>query len=119
MKFLPFIAALLASTVITFAQATPFTRLWKGDELWPFAGEVGGKYEGSKDPKDWHGMGGVIVSFRYSGKRQLPPPKEFVVKLDKRLPLDGSYRLFVKNFYRGKMEATVGDVTKPLEIRRF
>ncbi len=118
-KFLSFALVFLAAAAAAFAQVPTFTRMWKGQELWSFAGEAGGKYEGSKDPKDWHSMAGAVVSFHYSGSGPLPAPREFVVKLDKRLPLGPSYRLFVKNFYRGKMEATVGDVTKPLEIRRF
>jgi hypothetical protein len=119
MKFPLFALAVVALTTTAIAQAPTVTRLWKGEELWAFADGAGSKYGGAKEPKDWHSMSGVTLSFQYSGKGPLPAPKEFVVKLDQRLPLGPSYRLFVKNFYRGRMEATVGDVTKPLEIRRF
>ncbi|HEV7401781.1 MAG TPA: hypothetical protein VGO11_02600, partial [Chthoniobacteraceae bacterium] len=101
------------------AQNPTITRMWKGAELWAFAGPGGSKYQGSEDPKEWHSMPGVTLSFSYSGKGPLPAPREFVIPLEKPLPLGPPYRLFVKNFYRGKMEATLGDVTKPLEIRRF
>jgi hypothetical protein len=101
------------------AENPPVTHLWKGRELWAFAGRAAGKYEGSQDPKDWKAMPGVVLSFSYSGTGPLPAPKEFVIPLEKPLPLGPPYRLFVKNFYRGTMEATLGDVTKPLPIRRF
>lgn len=110
---------LVLAIVLARAQQPSITHLWKGEELWPLAGAGGSKYAGSQDPKDWHGMPGVILSFSYSGRGPLPAPKELVIPLEKPLPLGSPYRLFVKNFYRGQMEATLGDVTKPLAIRRF
>ena len=92
--------------------------MWKGEELWQFAESGQGKYSGTPDPGKWQELPGVILSFNYSGKGPLPAAREFVLKLEKPLPL-GSYRLFVKNFYLGKMEATLGDVTRPLNIRRY
>src|SRR6185503_15542604 len=53
-----------------------------------------------------------------AGRGPLPAPVEFVVPLEKPLPL-GVYRLFVKNYFLGKMEATLGDITLPLTIRRY
>lgn len=96
-----------------------FSRMWKGQELWPFATEGTGKFAGSKDPSAWRSLPGVTLSLRYPGTGPLPAPQEFVIKLDQPLPYGPAYRLFVKNFYRGKMEATLGDVTRPLTIKRF
>jgi hypothetical protein len=109
----------LALAVPARAQNSPITHMWKGSELWAFAGKSGGKYQGSEDSKDWKAMPGVVLSFSYSGTGPLPAPKELVIPLQEPLPLGPPYRLFVKNFYRGTMEATLGDVTKPLQIRRF
>ncbi len=105
--------------ILTFAscisaQTDGLSKMWKGKDLWVFG--QSGKYAGSET--DWHAMPGATLSFSYAGKGPLPAPQEFVVTLDAPLPL-GTYRLFVKNFYRGKMEATVGDITKPLTIRRY
>lgn len=109
--------ATIALTVFACAigarAAEPYAQMWKGEDLWKFGG---GKYAGAH--KDWKGMGGSAFRFRYSGKGPSPQPIDFVIPLEKPLPL-GAYRLFVKNFYLGKMEATVGDITHPLTIRRF
>src|SRR5947207_173340 len=99
---------------LAWAQSPPpFTLLWKGKDLWKFGG---GAFHG--DPQDWQGMPGSVLAFQYEGKGPLPKPLEFVIPLEKTLPF-GTYRLFVKNFYLGKMEATVGDITLPLSIRRY
>jgi hypothetical protein len=111
-----FLLVLLFATPTLAAE--PFTKLWKGEELHPLAPADAGKYKGETDPKKWHEMPGVILHFNYSGKGELPKAKEFTIPLEKPLPL-GTYRLFVKNFYVGKMEATLGDVTRPLTIRRY
>lgn len=63
-------------------------------------------------------MPGAVIGFMYSGAGPLPPPIEFKIPLEKALP-PGTYRLFVKNFYHGSMEATLGDTTCPLTIRRY
>src|SRR5689334_13402052 len=83
------------------AQEAKLSRMWKGQELWPFGG---GRYAG-KPEEGWQALAGSTMSLAYSGKGPLPAPKEFVIPLEKALPL-GNYRLFVKNFYLGKMEAT-------------
>src|SRR5207245_1279363 len=69
------------------ADAPGFSRMWKGDALWAFLPQGGGKYAGSGDPKEWQSIPGVTISFTYSGKGLLPAPKEFVIKLDKPLSL--------------------------------
>src|SRR6266540_5531111 len=118
-RFVCLLLMLLVAATTAGAETPGFTQMWKGEALWPFLPESGGKYAGSKDPKEWQGIPGATLSFNYSGKGPLPAPKDFVIKLDKPLPLGPSYRLFVKNFYVGKMEATLGDVTRPLTIRRY
>jgi hypothetical protein len=95
-------------------QDAKISRMWKGQDLWAFGG---GRYAGKPD-EGWQGMAGSTMTLHYSGKGPLPAPKEFVVPLEKPLPL-GNYRLFVKNFYLGSMEATLGDITLPLTIRRY
>jgi hypothetical protein len=95
------------------AQEANYSKMWKGQELWPFGG---GRYAGK--PEEWQSLAGSVLSYSYSGKGPLPAPREFVIPLEKALPL-GNYRLFVKNFNTGKMEATLGDITLPLTIRRF
>src|ERR1043166_1682117 len=95
-------------------QDAKLSRMWKGQDLWAFGG---GRYAG-KPEEGWQGMAGSTMTLHYSGKGPLPAPKEFVVPLEKPLPL-GNYRLFVKNFYLGSMEATLGDITLPLTIRRY
>lgn len=105
-------AMTLAWTVV--AAPPPFSQMWKGKEMWQFGG---GKYTGPQ--KSWKDMPGSLLRFNYSGKGPLPAPIDLVIPLEKPLPL-GAYRLFVKNSsYLGKMEATVGDITHPLMIRRF
>ncbi|MBA3708261.1 MAG: hypothetical protein H0W83_05530 [Planctomycetes bacterium] len=99
--------------------AFSYSRIWIGHELWPFAVTGQSTFAGSEDPKRWQELPGVISSFRHSGTGPLPAPQEFVVTLDKTLAYGPSYRLFVKNFYLGKMEAVVSDVTRPVEIKRF
>lgn len=86
--------------------------LWLGKDLWQFGG---GKYVGQDD--DWKSMPGSTLTLRYD-KGPLPKPVELVIPLKDKLPL-GRYRLFVKNFYIGKMEATLGDITLPMKIVRF
>jgi Carbohydrate binding domain len=104
---------MVLSGELTWGQSAPTTRMWKGQEMWQFGG---GKYKGEGD--DWRSMPGATIGMRYAGKGPLPPPIEFAIPLEKPLPL-GTYRLFVKNFHLGKMEATLGDITLPLTIRRF
>lgn len=58
---------------------------------------------------------GADLSFHYSGKGPLPEPKEFVIPLEKPLPLGTVAHLPFKNFYVGKMEAT----TQTLETRHY
>src|SRR4051812_44614832 len=99
-----------------FAASVAVNRMWKGQELWPFMKSTQRKYEQREE--GWRSMPGVLMFYSYSGTGPLPPPEEVVIPLEKPLPL-GAYRLFVKNFRVGKMEATLGDVTKPLTIRRF
>src|SRR6185436_6380212 len=103
----------LMMAVPAAGQDRKFGKMWTGQELWPFGG---GKYAGQ--PEDWRTIGGSQLGFRYPGKGPLPGPVEFVVPLEKPQPL-GVYRLFVKNYFLGKMEATLGDITLPLTIRRF
>ena len=92
-----------------------FTRLWTGEELQKL--NLGGsKFAG--DPKEWKSAPGVGFSYNYPGTGPLPAPIVVKIPLGRSLPL-GHYRLYVKNFYRGKMEATLGDITKPLRIVRF
>jgi len=92
-----------------------FSRLWKGQEMWAFGG---GRFAGSSKPEDWRGMAGASLGFQYDGKGPLPEPAVLVIPIGQKLPL-GHYRLFVKNFYRGKMEATLGDITRPVPIVRY
>ena len=96
------------------AQTPPFTKLWKGEELWQFGGS---KYAGAAG--EWQSSPGSLFGFKYSGKGLLPKPIEFIIPIGQTLPLGSSYRLFVKNFYLGKMEVTLGDITKPLKIVRY
>jgi serine/threonine protein kinase len=90
-----------------------FSKMWKGKELWEFGGGHYGGVEGQ-----WEALAGSTVAFVYTGRGPLPKPIEFVIPLEPPLPM-GNYRLFVKNFYVGKMEATLGDITLPLTTRRF
>lgn len=109
-------AAALAAAVCGPAAAGEgqrFSKMWLGKDLWQFGG---GKYQGRTD--DWRSMAGAVVSLKYSGKGEIPPPIEFSLEMDRPLPM-GEYYLFVKNFYRGKMEITLGNVTKRAEIKRF
>jgi len=106
---------LLGAAFLQAEQKFTFSKMWKGEEMWSFGG---GKYKGSSDPKDWKGMAGAILGFQYEGKGSLPPPLVLEIPLGQKLPL-GTYRIFVKNFYRGKMEATLGDITKPIPIVRY
>lgn len=109
----PIIVLLLLVCAVGAWAAEPYAQMWKGEELWKFGG---GKFAGN--PKHWQGMAGSTIGLKYSGKGPLPEPVEFVIPLEKPLPL-GTYRLFVKNFYVGNMEATLGDITHPLRIRRY
>ena len=113
----PLAAVLVSILTYGVCSAAPptFTKLWKGEQLWGFGG---GKYQGSGDPKNWRSMAGAVLSFRYPGRGPLPEPMEFVVPIGRTLPV-GNYRLFVKNFYRGEMDATLGDISKPLRIVRY
>jgi len=109
---------LLATFTGARAQQQEISQLWVGEQLWAFGGS---EYRGDADYRNngnWRSMPGAYVGFRYSGNGPLPEPLEFTIPLDKQLPL-GTYRLFVKNFYRGRMEATLGDITRPITIRRF
>ncbi len=90
-RFTTFVLAILAY-IVGAQAAEPYAQMWKGQELWKFGG---GKFSGSA--KDWHGMAGATLGLNYSGKGPLPGPIEFVIPLEKPLPL-GAYRLFVKNF---------------------
>jgi len=92
-----------------------FTRLWTGEELQQL-NLGGGKFPGN--PKEWQSSAGVAFGFNYPGTGPLPEPIVVKIPLGRTLPL-GHYRLYVKNFYLGKMEATLGDITKPLRIVRF
>ena len=108
-------AVLWACCLPTFAAAPAVTQLWVGTELHQFGG---GAYGG--DGSGTHiGMPGANLGLRYEGRGPLPEPVEFVIPLEKKLPLGGVYRLYVKNFYVGRMEATIGDITKPLRMVRF
>ena len=100
-------------TSVNSGSASTITKLWKGEELWQFGGS---KY--AVAASDWQSSPGSFFGFNYSGKGPLPKPIEFIIPIGQALPL-GSYRLFVKNFYLGKMEATLGDITKPLKIVRY
>ena len=88
--------------------------MWLGKQLWQFGG---GRHGGGAE-KDWRSMPGAILGLRYSGRGKLPAPVEFIVTLEQKLPM-GEYNVFVKNFYRGKMEITLGNATKPAPIKRF
>jgi hypothetical protein len=100
-----------------------FSRKYVGKQMWQFGG---GHYVGSGDPNDnplppdydYQSMSGSTLGFSYSGTGALPAPQTFTVTLDTLLPLD-EYHLFVKNFYVGQMDATIGNTTKPLTIRRY
>jgi hypothetical protein len=107
------VLAALVAAPSAWAQSEKVNRMWKGKDLWQFGT---GKYGGSET--DWQAMPGSVLAFHYEGKGPLPGPAEFVIPLEKPLPL-GAYKLFVKNFYLGKMEATLGDITRPLSIQRF
>src|SRR5205823_2225422 len=99
------------------------SRKYVGKQMWQFGG---GQYVGSGDPSDnppnpdynYQSMSGSVIGFAYSGTGALPPPQTFTVTLDTVLPLD-EYHLFVKNFYLGQMDATVGTTTKALTINRY
>ena len=105
-----FCGALAASA----AEKVKFSKIWLGKDLWAFGG---GRYAGGAE-KDWHSMPGAMVGLQYSGKGDLPRYAEFVVKLDEKLAM-GEYNVFVKNFYRGKMDITLGNITKPAAIKRY
>ncbi len=91
----------------------PFNRLWLGPEMWDIGGHQHKGTEGVVED-----MPGVVGGWVYEGKGPLPAPWEYTIPLEKRLPA-GTYHLFVKNFYIGKMEATIAGVTRPLSIRRY
>jgi len=92
------------------------TKTWIGEELWKFGGE---KHEG--DPKkSWRLIPGSKIELQYSGTGPLPKPVEFVIPLDNEpLPLGRVYYLSVKNWYVGKMEAQLGDITQTLTTPRY
>ena len=98
------------------AQNPPAGKLWLGQQMFPFNGP-GGDNKG--DPtKGFRTIPGAFLQFQYSGTGPLPAPQEMVIPLDQPLPA-GTYWLYVKNSNTGKMEATLGEVTKPLEMKRF
>jgi len=115
-RFCRGVVAALANVAFVLAAADgaePFSKIWLGKDLWQFGG---GKYPGGST--DWRSMPGATVSLGYSGKGELPPPVEFNIEMDRPLPM-GEYHVFVKNFYRGKMEITLGNVTRPAQVKRY
>src|SRR5204863_8767507 len=87
----------------------PHTKLFVGDELkqfWPGKWYFGGGDQA--DPKN----GGAWLQFDYSGKGPLPKPIEFVAKIGERFPIGQSYFVFVRNYYEGEMEVSVGDISR-------
>ena len=99
----------------TLNEEPYFFRKYVGKQMWQFGG---GHYVGSGDPNDnplppdydYQSMSGSVIGFAYSGSGALPPPQTFTVTLDTVLPLD-DYHLFVKNFYLGQMDSTIGNTT--------
>src|SRR5438046_6973471 len=63
-------------------------------------------------------MAGASIGVGLGWKGPVAEAFDFNIPLEKPLS-QGSYQLFVKNFYVGKMEATLGDTTLPLSIRRY
>jgi len=109
------VPVLTASVVAQQAQKPALTRIWAGEEMWQF----GGKQHKGDPAKSWRLIPGSKLTLTYSGTGPLPKPVEFVIPLEKPLPLGTVYYLSVKNWYVGKMEATLGDITQALETPRY
>lgn len=100
--------------------AGSYSFMRSGKDLLPLKPENPGwaVYEGNSREKDWQTSPGLITDLSYSGTGPLPDPKEFVVPLDPPLG-PGTYRVFVRNFYVGRMEATLGHETKAIPVPRY
>ncbi|MEO7319220.1 MAG: hypothetical protein ABIZ56_09555, partial [Chthoniobacteraceae bacterium] len=109
------VPVLTAAALAQQAQKPALTRIWAGEEMWQF----GGKPHKGDPAKSWRLIPGSKLTVTYSGTGPLPKPVEFVIPLEKPLPLGTVYYLSVKNWYVGKMEATLGDITQALETPRY
>ena len=109
------VPVLTAAALAQQAQKPALTRIWAGEEMWQF----GGRQHKGDPAKSWRLIPGSKLTLTYSGTGPLPKPVEFVIPLEKPLPLGTVYYLSVKNWYVGKMEATLGDITQALETPRY
>lgn len=95
------------------AETKTYSKLLVGDDLKQFW--LGKWYFGGGDQADPKNSG-AWLQFDYPGNGPLPEPIKIAVKIGERLPIGRGYYVFVRNYYEGQMEVTVGDISREFKI---